>query len=59
MFFGLGAYSPEREAAARSGSGPQLPANHSPMFAPDPQPTISLGVLTMSLAVLSALDNGQ
>jgi len=59
MFFGLGAYSPEREAAARNGSGPQLPPNHSPMFAPAPQPTISLGVLSMSLAVLSALDNGQ
>lgn len=58
MFFGLGAYSPEREAAARNGSAPPLPTNHSPAFAPEPRPTISLGVVAMSLAVLSALDAG-
>ncbi|WP_423461035.1 amidohydrolase [Ottowia sp. VDI28] len=56
MFFGLGAYAPEREAAARNGSTPPLPPNHSPAFAPEPRPTISLGVLAMSLAVLSSLD---
>jgi hypothetical protein len=36
MFFRIGVYEPERVAAAREGEGPQLPANHSPLFAPVP-----------------------
>ena len=55
MMFNIGVYEPERVAAARSG-GPQLPPNHSPLFAPVPQPTITLGVQAMTLAVLSAFD---
>jgi hypothetical protein len=47
---------PERVAAAREGEGPQLPANHSPLFAPVPEPTIKTGVEAMTLAVLSAFD---
>ena len=43
-------------AAARNGSGPQLPGNHSPLFAPVPKPTIETGVTAMTLAVLSAFD---
>jgi hypothetical protein len=34
MFFRIGVYEPERVAAAREGEGPQLPGNHSPLFAP-------------------------
>jgi len=56
MFFNIGVYEPERVAAARSGSGPQLPSNHSPLFAPVPKPTIETGVTAMTLAVLSAFD---
>jgi amidohydrolase len=56
MFFNIGVYDPERVAAARNGTGPQLPANHSPLFAPVPQPTIETGVEAMTLAVLSAFD---
>jgi hippurate hydrolase len=48
MFFNIGVYEPER--------GPQLPTNHSPLFAPVPKPTIETGVEAMTLAVLSALD---
>ena len=56
MFFNIGVYEPERVAAARNGSGPALPSNHSPQFAPVPKPTITTGVTAMTLAVLSAFD---
>jgi hippurate hydrolase len=56
MFFNIGVYEPERVAAARDGSGPQLPDNHSPLFAPVPKPTIETGVAAMTLAVLSTFD---
>jgi hippurate hydrolase len=56
MFFNIGVYEPERVAAAREGDGPQLPANHSPLFAPVPKPTIETGVEAMTLAVLSVFD---
>jgi amidohydrolase len=56
MFFNIGVYDPERVAAARNGSGPPLPSNHSPDFAPVPKPTIETGVEAMTLAVLSAFD---
>jgi amidohydrolase len=56
MFFNIGVYEPERVAAARNGTGPQLPSNHSPLFAPVPKPTIETGVEAMTLAVLSTFD---
>jgi hippurate hydrolase len=56
MFFNIGVYEPERVAAAFDGTGPQLPANHSPLFAPVPKPTIETGIKAMTLAVLSAFD---
>jgi hippurate hydrolase len=56
MFFNIGVYDPERVAAARDGSGPPLPSNHSPLFAPVPKPTIETGIEAMTLAVLSAFD---
>jgi hippurate hydrolase len=56
MFFNIGVYEPERVAAARDGSGPQLPPNHSPLFAPVPKPTIETGVEALTLAVLGTFD---
>ena len=56
MFFNIGVYEPERVAAALNGTGPQLPPNHSPQFAPVPKPTIETGIEAMTLAVLSAFD---
>ncbi|MGJ4944600.1 amidohydrolase [Bradyrhizobium sp. HKCCYLS1011] len=56
MFFNIGVYEPERVASARDGTGPVLPSNHSPLFAPVPKPTIETGVTAMTLAVLSAFD---
>jgi hippurate hydrolase len=41
-------------AAAKSG-GPPLPFNHSPFYAPVPEPTIRTGVKAMTLAVLEVL----
>ncbi|MET0293288.1 MAG: carboxypeptidase, partial [Steroidobacteraceae bacterium] len=41
-------------AAARAGGAP-VPANHSPQFAPLPEPTIRTGVKAMTLAVLETL----
>ncbi|QDW39294.1 amidohydrolase [Bradyrhizobium sp. KBS0727] len=55
MMFNIGVYEPERWAAAKN-SGTPLPANHSPLFAPVPKPTIETGVKAMTLAVLSAFD---
>ena len=56
MFFNIGVYEPERVIAASNGTGPELPSNHSPLFAPVPKPTIQTGVEAMTLAVLSAFD---
>ncbi|TKW79374.1 MAG: amidohydrolase [Bradyrhizobium icense] len=56
MFFRIGVHEPERVAAARAGENPPLPANHSPLFAPVPKPTLQTGVTAMTLAVLSAFD---
>jgi hippurate hydrolase len=56
MFFNIGIYEPERVAAASNGTGPLLPSNHSPQFAPVPKPTITTGVEAMTFAVLSAFD---
>ncbi len=56
MFFNIGVYELERFAAANNGTGPELPSNHSPLFAPVPKPTIETGVTAMTLAVLSAFD---
>jgi len=56
MFFNIGVYELERFVAASNGTGPELPSNHSPLFAPVPKPTIETGVTAMTLAVLSAFD---
>jgi amidohydrolase len=55
MMFNIGVYEPERWTAANK-SGTPLAANHSPLFAPVPKPTIQTGVTAMTLAVLSAFD---
>ncbi len=54
FFFEIGIYDPDRVQAARNG-GPPLPFNHSPYYAPLPEPTIRTGVQAMSLAVLNLL----
>jgi hippurate hydrolase len=54
VYFALGGYGPETMAKAKA-DGKPLPVNHSPFFAPDPEPTIRTGVEAMTLAVLNVV----
>jgi len=54
LFFTIGVYDPAGFAAAQA-EGKPLPYNHSPHFAPVPEPAIRTGVEAMTLAVLSVL----
>ena len=54
FYFMIGVYDPARVAAAAAG-GPPLPVNHSPLYAPVPEPTIRTGVEAMMLAVLGVM----
>ncbi len=56
FFFNIGATDPAKVAAAKAG-GPPVPVNHSPFFAPVPEPTIRTGVTAMTLAVLNVMEN--
>ena len=55
MFFFIGVYDPKDVEASRQAGGKPLPINHSPFFAPVPEPSIKTGTKAMSLAVLGAL----
>jgi amidohydrolase len=55
MFFFIGVSNPEDVAAAMKPGGKPLPFNHSPFFAPVPEPSIKNGATAMSLAVLNVL----
>ena len=51
VYFAIGGYDP-KTIAQYAAAGKPLPANHSPFFAPVPEPTIRTGVRTLTLAVL-------
>jgi amidohydrolase len=55
MFFLVGVYDPKDVEASRQPGGKPLPGNHSPFFAPVPEPSIKTSIKAMSLAVLTAL----
>jgi hippurate hydrolase len=55
MFFLVGVHDPKDVEASRQPGGKPLPGNHSPLFAPVPEPTIKTAMTAMSLAVLTAL----
>ncbi len=55
MFFLVGVYDPKDVEASRQPGGKPLPINHSPFFAPVPEPSIKTSIKAMSLAVLTAL----
>lgn len=55
MFFLIGMDDPKDVEASRQPGGKPLPFNHSPFFAPVPEPSIKTGIKAMSLAVLTAL----
>lgn len=53
FFFGLGGADPQKYAESKA-SGIMLPANHSPLFAPDAEPALKTGI-TAEVAVLRDL----
>jgi hippurate hydrolase len=55
MFFFVGVSDPQEFAASMKPGGKPVPFNHSPFFAPVPEPSIKTSVQAMSVAVLSAL----
>ena len=50
VYFEIGVYDSAKVAAAAAG-GPPVASNHSPYYAPVPEPTIRTGVEAMTLAV--------
>jgi hippurate hydrolase len=56
--FAVGAVNPARIAAAKEREE-LLPSLHSPVFAPEPEPTLKAGVTAMSAAVLDLLGAGK
>lgn len=58
VFFGIGGYDAAKIAQYQK-EGKALPVNHSPLFAPDPEPTIRRGVETLTLSVLSVTSPGS
>jgi hippurate hydrolase len=54
FYFGIGGLDPKAVAQAAATNTP-LPGNHSPEFAPVPEPTIRTGTQAMSLVLLDAL----
>ena len=54
FYFGIGGLEPQAWFAATAAKKP-IPGNHSPEFAPVPEPSIRTGAEAMSLVVLDAL----
>ncbi|UAL09596.1 amidohydrolase [Caulobacter segnis] len=54
VYFSIGGLDPAEMAKAKA-EGRPLPVNHSPFFAPVPQPSIRTGVEAMTLAVLNVM----
>jgi len=55
MFFFTGVYDPQAVAASQRPGGTPVPFNHSPFYAPVPEPSIKTAAEAMSLAVLNVL----
>ena len=56
VFFQIGGYDPKMIAEYKA-QGKPVPVNHSPYFAPVPEPAIRTGVETLTLAVLMVAGN--
>jgi hippurate hydrolase len=54
FYYIVGALDPGQVSAAAK-AGTSLPGNHSPLFAPVPEPTITMGAQSMTLLVLDLL----
>jgi len=51
----VGGVDPAKFRAGADGTGPVQPGNHSPLFAPVPEPTLKTGVQAMTAAALELL----
>ena len=56
LIFWTGGNDPAAMKAAMAGKGPLPPANHSPFFAPIPEPTLKTGVQAMTAGALELLE---
>jgi hippurate hydrolase len=54
MYF-LGTIDPDRYAESKTPNGKPLPSTHNDSYAPLPEPSLKLGVKTMTLAVLDLM----
>jgi hippurate hydrolase len=45
--------------AAAAAKGVPVPTNHSPYFAPSPEPTIKAGIEAMTLSVINAMGSKE
>ena len=57
LIFWTGGNDPAAMKAARDGKAPAPPGNHSPFFAPIPEPTLKTGVQAMTAGVLELMEN--
>jgi hippurate hydrolase len=55
VIFWVGGVDPAAYRAGVDGTGPVPPGNHSPLFAPVPEPTLKTGVQAMTAAALELL----
>jgi len=55
VIFWVGGADPKVFKAAQEGKGPKPPANHSPFYAPLPEPALKLGVQSMTSAAIELL----
>ena len=51
--------TPQAELDAEEAGGPPVPSHHSPIFKIDPEPSITMGVRAMTVAVLELLGTEQ
>lgn len=58
VIFWTGGNDPEALKAASEGKAPPPPGNHSPFFAPIPEPTLTVGVQAMTAGALELLGGG-
>lgn len=54
IFFGIGGYDPKLLADLKA-KGQPVPTNHSPFFAPQPEPTIRNAVAAIVLSVIGGV----
>ncbi|WP_337185431.1 amidohydrolase [Phenylobacterium sp.] len=55
VYFGIGGYDPALFADGKAIDPSTTPSNHSPFFAPAPEPTLRTGVTAMTTAVVNVM----